>query len=213
MNLFQYFGVSRKQSIYDNQSISSQLLLYEEKKHSESITQMKMVLPNLSISDDDMNKLSHKAVSIHQAAKNRNGQFLESLLRQMLVSENIPFQEQVTINQEGNIVDSSEKRRPCYHILDFVIGEQIIPGRNIREYTVLSCKTTCRERWTQDNWTLRFPPQQYFLITTSNDYPNSERFHESGVRKMITCNPKRYDERIYKLNFQDLISELTQYKN
>ena len=213
MILFDYFQTSRKQPLYDDQWICTQLSRYREKKHSENIVAMKTVLPNVNISDGDMNKLFQKAISIHQTNKNQNGQFLESLVREMLISENISFQEQVIINQSGNIVDSVEKRKPCYHIIDFVLGDEIIPGRNIQEYSVLSCKTTCRERWTQDNWTLRFPPRQYILITTSNDYPNHQRFQEGNFRKIITCKPKRRDDRVYKLEFQDLLSELHHFKN
>ena len=213
MIFFEYFGKLRKQPLYDNQWLCTQLSLYRSKKHCENISAMKTVLPNVDISDTDMDKLFRKAISIHQTNKNQNGQFLESLVREILMSENIPFQEQVIINQSGNIVDSSEKRKPCYHIIDFVLGKEIKPGRNIQEYTVLSCKTTCRERWTQDNWTLRFHPRQYILITTSNDYPNHERFQEGKCRKIITCKPKRNDDRMYKLDFQDLLSELDYFKN
>ena len=209
----EYFGNLRKRPLYSNQWMCTQLSLYRTKKHYENITLMKNVLPNVKISDSEMDKLFQKAISIHQTNKNQNGQFLESLIREMLMSENISFQEQVIINQSGNIVDSSEKRKPCYHMIDFVIGDEIRPGTNIQEYAVLSCKTTCRERWTQDNWTLRFPPRKYILITTSNDYPNHERFQEGCSRKIITCKPKRNDDRVCKLEFRDLLSELDSFKN
>ena len=76
------------------------------------------------------------------------------------------------------------------------------------DYKVISCKTTCRERWTQDDWSYTFAPQLFILLTLSSDYPSSERFRESGTRKIITCMPKKKDDRIFKLNFEHLIDEL-----
>lgn len=89
----------------------------------------------------------------------------------------------------------------------FVIGENII-GKSITEYAVISCKTTCRERWTQDDWSYTFSPKLYLLLTISDDYPLSNRFRENKTRKIITCFAKKKDDRIFKLGFEDLISEL-----
>jgi len=46
------------------------------------------------------------------------------------------------------------------------------------------------------------------LLTISDDYPPTARFREDETRKIITCFPKKKDDRIYKLNFEDLIGEL-----
>jgi hypothetical protein len=42
----------------------------------------------------------------------------------------------------------------------------------------------------------------------SNDYPPSKRFIENTKRKIITCIPKKKDDRLFKLNFENLIDEL-----
>ena len=81
-------------------------------------------------------------------------------------------------------------------------------GKSIKEYKVISCKTTCRERWTQDNWSYKLIPKLYILLTISNDYPSSVRFEESSKRKIITCIPKKKEDRKFKLNFENLIDEL-----
>jgi hypothetical protein len=73
---------------------------------------------------------------------------------------------------------------------------------------VISCKTTCRERWTQDDWSFTFAPKLFILLTISNDYPPTERFREGEKRKIITCLPKQHDDRKFTLNFEDLIDEL-----
>ena len=103
----------------------------------------------------------------------------------------------------------SEKGK-CYHIIDFVIGENIDVGKSIADYKVISCKTTCRERWTQDDWCFTFAPKLYILLTISNDYPTTQRFREDARRKIITCLPKKKDDRLCKLNFENLIDELLQ---
>ena len=51
-------------------------------------------------------------------------------------------------------------------------------------------------------------PKLYILLTISNDYPSSVRFEESSKRKIITCIPKKKDDRKFKLNFENLIDEL-----
>jgi hypothetical protein len=126
----------------------------------------------------------------------------------MLDENNISYKKQVTINKSGIIVGFNVKKGKCYHIIDFVIGENIEIGQSIIDYIVISCKTTCRERWTQDDWSYTFIPKLYILLTLSNDYPPSTRFREDMQRKIITCIPKRNDDRIYKLNFENLIEEL-----
>ena len=96
-----------------------------------------------------------------------------------------------------------------YHIIDFVIGENIEVGTSIAaDYKVISCKTTCRERWTQDDWSYTFVPKLYILLTISDDYPPSRRFREDEKRKIITCLPNTKDDRLFKLNFENLIDEL-----
>ena len=69
---------------------------------------------------------------------------------------------------------------------------------------MLSCKTTIRERWNQDNWSFEHPPQVYILLTKSNDYPQPEKFRESNNRLIVTDKPKVNDRRKYKFNFDDL---------
>ncbi len=44
-------------------------------------------------------------------------------------------------------------------------------GQSVENYIVVSTKTTCRERWSQDNWTLIYQPKLYILVTLSDDYP------------------------------------------
>jgi hypothetical protein len=192
---------------FDNQYVLSRI---EEKKKSNNlkiIQELKQIAPLLS--DVDLLQLYNKSISIHQSKNQGNGDFLENdILVGVLDKNNIPYKKQVTINESGIIVGFNKKKGKCYHIIDFVLGENIEVGKSITDYKVISCKTTCRERWTQDDWSYTFPPTLYILLTISNDYPSAQRFREDAKRKIISCLPKKKDDRLFKLNFENLIEEL-----
>ena len=146
------------------------------------------------------------SVSTHQSNKSKNGSFLENYIGNMLSENGISFKTQVTIDNTGMIIGYGIRDK-CYHIVDIVVGNCEV-GKSITEYSVISCKTTCRERWTQDDWSLTYSPKLYILATLSKDYPVSSRFAESVTRKIVTTTPKAKDDRVYKLSFDNLIAEL-----
>ena len=152
-------------------------------------------------------KIYNKSISIRQSNVQKNGSDLEEVTEKFLELNNIPFKRQVVIDKDGIIVE--RKKEKCDHILDIVVGENINYGSNISNFKVLSCKTTCRERWTQDSgWSMNNPPRKYILVTLTSDYPPSSRFVESDQRKILTCVPKSKDDRKYKLSFDNLLEEL-----
>ena len=165
--------------------------------------------PGLSALDDEtILRLYNNSVSIHQGRMQKSGASLEKTLADLLRANDIPFREQVTIDKEGIIVGFNTKRKKCYHVLDVVVGDDIDVGRSIGDFIVVSCKTTCRERWTQDNaWSHTFPPILYILLTTSDDYPLPVRFGETACRQIATCLPKMgtRDTRQFKLGFDGLV--------
>lgn len=145
----------------------------EENKISKNlkiIHELKKIAPLLN--DIDLLQIYNKSISIHQSKIQGNGSFLENdILVDILNTNNITHKKQVTIDKTGIIVGFNEKKDKCYHVIDFVIGDNIEIGRSISEYKVVSCKTTCRERWTQDDWSFSFVPQLFILLTISDDYP------------------------------------------
>ena len=190
---------------FDNQYVLSRI---EENKISKNLKIIQDLKKIAELSDVVLLQLYNKSISIHQSKIQGNGDFLENdILVGILDKNNIPYKKQVTINKLGIIVGFNKKGK-CYHIIDFVIGENIELGKSITDYKVISCKTTCRERWTQDDWSYTFVPKLYILLTISDDYPTSERFREDTKRKIITCLPKKNDDRLFKLNFENLIDEL-----
>lgn len=191
----------------DNSYVLAKMEENRISKQHMIIQELRRILPTAT--DEELLQVYTKSISIHQSKIQGNGNFLENhILLDMLNQNHIPYKQQVTIDQTGKIVGFNHKKDKCYHILDFVIGENIDIGNSITDYKVISCKTTCRERWTQDDWSYTFAPKLYILLTISDDYPLSSRFNESATRKIITCIPKKKDDRIFKLNFENLIDEL-----
>ena len=189
-----------------NNYVLRKILENETEKDMKAIQELKKIYPGLS--DEIYLELYRRSISLHQSRNQKNGSFLEKIVGEFLDKDKIPYKEQVTIDQDGNIVGFHLKKEKCYHIIDFVIGENISIGDSITQHTVISCKTTCRERWTQDDWSFKFQPKLYILLTISCDYPPKKRFRESNTRKIISCSSKEKDEREFKLNFDDLISEI-----
>ena len=172
------------------------------------------------VPDEELLALKTTLHSIHQGGVQGHGAMLEDEVEKFLKSNAVEFEKQVTIDKNGIIVprdfttsEKKKRREQGYHIIDFVIVDpykknKIEIGEHISKYIVTSCKTTCRERWTQDNWTLDITPRMYLLLTLSDDYPTKERFRESPMRKIVTMTPKKKDDRVYKLEFEDLYNEL-----
>ena len=165
-------------------------------------------MPSLDISEDIWDEIYNKIISDHQGNMQANGAFFEKYVEDMLQTNSIPFKRQVTIDSNGIVIGFGIKDK-CNHILDIVIGTDIEKGKHISELScVMSLKTSARERWTQDQkWSFVHPPK-LFIFLTMNDPPPAERFQESDTRKIMTCNPKKKDDRKFKLSLNDLISML-----
>lgn len=192
---------------FDNEYVLSRIEENKNSKKIKIIQELKKIAPSLS--DVELLQLYHKSISMHQSKNQGNGNFLENdILVGILDKNNISYKKQVTIDKSGIIVGFNKKKSKCYHIIDFVVGENIELGKSITNYKVVSCKTTCRERWTQDDWSYAFAPILYILLTISDDYPPTQRFREDTKRKIITCLPKKKDDRMFKLNFENLVDEL-----
>ena len=129
---------------FDNQYVLSRIEENNITKNLKIIQELKQIAPLLN--DVELLQLYNKSISIHQSKIQGNGDFLENdILVGVLDKNNIPYKKQVTINKSGIIVGFNEKKGNCYHIIDFVIGENIEVGKPITNYNVVSCKTTCRE--------------------------------------------------------------------
>lgn len=170
-------------------------------------------LRGISIDDTDDKLMAYytKSVSISQSRKCKNGKEFEAIIEEHLSKEDIPFKSQVAIDSDGIIIGLGTTVTNHAHTIDIVIGDNIRNGCSIREFIVLSCKTSVRERWNQDDWTYTHPPLVYILCTISDDYSQPKKFKESSKRKIVTLKPKKKDLRTYKLDFDQMMIELNVY--
>ena len=188
----------------ENDRIMSAYHAHDQQKRLKWRSQM----PQLDISEDVWDEIYNKIISVHQGNMQANGAFFEKHVEDMLQANLIPFKRQVTIDANGIVIGFGIKDK-CNHILDIVIGTDIETGKHISDFPcVMSLKTSALERWNQDNeWSLNHAPKLFILLTMS-DYPPAERFQESDTRKIMTCTPKKKDDRKFKLSLNDLISLL-----
>ena len=186
---------------------------FEKTKNDENMMKVVKALQTIdaNLTSDYAIKFYNTSVSHNQSCRARNGNYLENVIADFMTKCNIRYKAQVTIDHNGIIIGYGLKKK-CHHIVDFVIGNYTI-GSSIKQCIVVSCKKSCRERWTQDDWSLMFRPKLYVLVTTSNDYPSSSRFQESHIRQIITCKTKKKDDRIYKLDFSALIPLIKKNEN
>lgn len=192
---------------FDDDWVRAQFAQRGRNKDDELVKRYQAIAPMLS--RETILALDKESISCRQSRIQNNGMFLENMVADELTRNRVAFRKQVAIDKHGVIVGFHVKK--CYHVLDIVaaMGADIVVGESITKYGVISCKTTCRERWTQDDWSFEHAPQMYVLATASNDYPPSDRFRESPTRKIVTSKAKNKDDRVYKLGFGDLIGEFT----
>lgn len=153
--------------------------------------------------NEEILEIYNLCISLRQKQMSKSGNLFEKYIENILIKNNINYKKQVNIDKNGIIIRGTKSD----HRIDFVIGD-IENEKNIRNLIVLSTKKTCRERWRQDDWTLKIKPKKYLLLTLSDDYPDSFKFNENKDRKIITSIESKNDDRKYKLNYNDLINEI-----
>ena len=185
----------------------------DKKNESDQIVinNLRSALPSCTFSEQELLKLYATSISTFQSKKCKNGKNFESIIENQLRVNGIPFVSQVAINKRGIIIGTGTTIGDHAHTLDILVGANsidLIKGKHITDYTVISCKTSVRERWNQDEWTFVHKPRLYILCTLSADYPNSEKFQEGTTRKIATNKVKKKDDRKYKLDLEDFLNEI-----
>lgn len=146
-------------------------------------------------------ELYKTAVSAHQSKK--VGSNFEKFICKHLRDNGFVVHTQVAF-KNGVVV----REKKGADVVDLALGPTPSPGISVREYIVLSCKTTARERKKLDTWSTVTPPRAFYYLTTSDDYGDPVDFGESSVRKIVTCTPRNNDTRVYKISFDDIVTEL-----
>lgn len=128
----------------------------------EEVDRIKRILPYVC-DDDTIEQLYKTCNSIAQGRRSSNGRRFEELVASCLRAQNIPFVSQVSIDDKtGCIVPRSRGK----HVYDFVIDAQV--GDLARDKDMVSCKTSLRERYLQDQ---KSPFRTSYMLTlekTSN---------------------------------------------
>jgi len=190
----------------------NETVLQKHREHEEvkAVIRVRELMRRMEAPADDFDywaKVFKESISINQGDKSRNGKFLETMVRELLVEHAIPFQAQVPIDSAERVMPSGTAFKSCRNLIDFVVGD-VHEGVSIGDLAVVSCKTTCRERWQQDG---HIHAKQFYLVTLASDFPSSEDFNESATRKIVSSMTKRTDNRAYKCTFDTLIHELKEF--
>ena len=178
----------------NNKNVLDAWEAHKNKKRTTFLENLRSEFPELAgMSDDRISGLAAKVVSNHQS---KDGNFLQEFCENRL---KIPFKRQVHINDSGIVVASGGTTIP-----DIVFGNPVV-GTHISNYVVGSLKITSRERWKLDTaWVNKHPPKLFLYISLAADYPSPKTFHEGPTRKLVCATPKKKDDRVFKLGFEDI---------
>jgi DNA (cytosine-5)-methyltransferase 1 len=168
----------------------------------ETLREKISLIINRNISLLQTEEIYKCCVSHRQSYVAKQGKQFENEIYNILNEiPNIHIFKQVAITNDGIII----KGRKAPHIVDFIIStEENIISKHISDVIVISVKNTCRERYKQDDFTLIHKPKLYILCCKENDYPTSDNFNESEIRKIVCNTPKIKDDRTHKLSLNDL---------
>jgi hypothetical protein len=173
-----------------NKNVLDAWKAHKNKKRTTFLEKVRSKYPDMS--DDQIADIEAMAISNHQS---KDGNLLQDEVENRL---KIPFKRQVHIDDSGIIVASCGKT-----IIDIVFGTPVV-GTHISNYVVGSLKITSRERWKQDDWVYKHLPKLFLYISLAADYPSPDIFHEGPTRKLVCATPKKKDDRVFKLGFEDI---------
>lgn len=125
------------------------------KKFYDRLNKDKITIDLKNLNYTLLNEIYEVNKSITQSFRSTSGKEFERLIKNILDKENISYSYQVYISKTGNIIKDKKK---AFRSVDFVIPKVNI-GDNIKnkineqyKYTLISCKTTLRERVLQDSF-------------------------------------------------------------
>lgn len=147
-------------------------------------------------------QIYNKALSFRQSNVSMKGKIFEDTIESILKTNKINYCSRVYVEIKNNEAFVTKKRTNIK--VDFIVNlnNETIKNQNIKDLIVLSCahklahslclcKFTCRERYKQDDWTLKYQPFQYYLLVGSDDYPKN--FINTNKKKLITFKNKEND--------------------
>lgn len=148
---------------------------------------------SIELTIENMNKLYVASKSITASFRSSSGKDFEKIIEKILDLNNIEYSRQVYIKHDIVV----EKRKESNYTADIIIPKIKI-GENIKNYNLISIKTTIRERHLQDNG-MNF--KQIYLITLDPKIPNNINKNTIIVIPNYIKLIKEYDVRIYDIDY------------
>ena len=158
--------------------------------------------------------LHKNAFSSEQSARSVSGRSFENQIEELLIRGGIPFRSQVPVSRKSGVIADIRpgRRGKNLNYIDFVVGNGITKGKHIRNFGMLSVKTTARERFGEDDQMLMLGPARCYLVVLKNP-PAPERYeNNASVRtRIVTDHPNKRDSRQHKLTMSDMIAEIVSF--
>jgi hypothetical protein len=174
--------------------------LYKEKSakmqddNIEQLFKMLTIRENEPVTMKFAGQLFNKANSLAQSSRCKNGRLLEEIMEQLLKDVGITFLRQVSHNSDGLIC----KPKVGHSVHDIVVNAKL--GDKLSEKTIISCKTSVRERYKQDG---DLPAKKVYMVTFDRLSPRTIENYQKKNMHMV-CIGK--DGALDKM-FEDLLLE------
>ena len=144
--------------------------LFESKRDAAKYSNLEEFMAS---ADRTPKEVYDKSVSIHNSAISRNGRALEKIIEKFLYDRNIPFLPQAAYDERGVIKKVKE-----WAVHDIIIDAKV--GDNIENKVIISCKTSLRERWKQDETAAR-ECKSLYLVTFNKPIKSLAKYIKAGI--------------------------------
>ena len=144
-----------------------------------------------------------------QSARSVAGSSFEDRLEALLNRAGIPFRSQVPVCRKTGVIADLGKCGRDLNFVDILVGRGIGKGKHIRDFALVSAKTSARNRFEEDERMIALGPARCYMVAL-NSPPNAER-HERDLpvrTRIVTDHPNKSDTRSHKLTTADMIAEL-----
>lgn len=145
----------------------------QRQKDESFLEKLKEILPDITF--EKAKEIYDISISFRQSKCSFVGKAFEETVENFLIDIGIRFEKQVSLNLSKGVI-SSKRQRP---IVDFLIRGW---DERIENSIVISCKHSCRERASQDDWSLKTKPRLYVLVY--NEDPPKD-FVFTASRKLV----------------------------
>jgi hypothetical protein len=183
-----------------SETVLADLAKFRADKLADDLKYIRSRNPKTScMTDEELANIFKDSVTCFQK---KAGKFVERRVEAALTALGLPYMPQVRLDKNGIIVGFGKKQRGCT-IPDIVFGNPTV-GTHISQYIVMSLKISTRERDKLDSYFRKHAPKLFLYASLDDDYPHPDVFDECLIRKLVCATPKKKDDRVFKLGFEDI---------